>query len=60
MTKNRVRIRVALVTIAFALGVAIAARDGRNSGDIAALILVLAMLAAASADFIIHKRERRS
>lgn len=60
MTKNRVRIRVALVTIAFALGVAIAARDGRNDGDFAALFLLTAMLAAAVADFIIHKRERRS
>ncbi|OWK27556.1 hypothetical protein [Sphingomonas dokdonensis] len=60
MTKNRLRIRVALVTIAFAIGVAIAARDGRNDGDFAALILVAVMFAAAAADFIIHKRERRS
>ena len=60
MTKTRVRIRVALVMIAFALGIAIAARTGRDRGDLAALILVVAMLVAASADFIIHKRERRS
>lgn len=60
MTKSRVRIRVALGMIAFALGVAIAARDGRTNGDFAALILVIVMLAAAAADFIIAKRESRS
>ncbi|OWK27892.1 hypothetical protein [Sphingomonas dokdonensis] len=60
MTKVRLRVRVALVMIAFALGVAIAARAGRDRGDVPALFLIVAMLAAATADFIIHKRERRS
>ena len=60
MTKTRVRIRVALVMIAFALGIVIAARTGRERGDVPSLFLIVAMLAAATADFIIHKRERRS